>query len=446
MANKLTLKFEQSDEQVLEGLRRIVGFVHGKSLLGLLDVGELSANPRSAKTGSVTAEIIHSLSRTPEIFPFKTKGLLLGASSYRALERQRYEITFSDPEIEGILDGGHNALAAGIYLLQLAGVEEREIASIKTWMDFKDTWKKYRADVQECRDEIDFLMPVELLVPGDPEDEDEAELFTSQLLDICSARNNNVQLTEEAKANQMGFYSNLHDALPEDLAKKVEWKTNDGGRIKVRDILALAWIALPKLNEAGGIHVLPNQLYRNKAICVEQFNKLMALKTVSREQEGYKREVFNPKVLKAFSVIADLPALYDQLYEDIPDAYNKADGAYGKISAVRMYDPDKASEKSAEKKSRYLKRRPTTPFYERPCDYTCPDGFIMPLAYGLSALIEDGASGLRWKTDPARFLKNHLRDIMKSYRFFMETAHWDPQKVGKNLSVYEFMAVEFSRH
>ncbi|MDO8288780.1 MAG: hypothetical protein Q7T44_06130 [Parvibaculum sp.] len=446
MKKKLILKFEQCAEQTQDGLRRVVGFVDGKSMPALLDASELSANPRSAKTGSVTTEIIRSLEQDPELFPFKTKGLLIGSSSYRALERQRYEVAFRDPELEGILDGGHNALAIGIYLLELAGVEDRIIRSIRTWTDFKEIWLKHRDDVTECQEQIEFLVPVELLVPADPSDEDGIADFTSHLLEICSARNNNVQLTEEAKANQMGFYASLQEALPEDLSSRVEWKTNDGGKIKVRDILALAWIVFPKLSETKGINVLPNQIYRNKAICVEQFNRVMELKTVSRQRDGYKREVFNPKILKAFSLVAEIPELFDLIYELFPEAYNKAGGAFGKISAVKMYDPDKTDEKGAEKRSRYLKRQPKTPFYERPCSYTCPDGFIMPLVFGLSALIEETASGVKWTKDPEKFLRKNLTDIMRTYRFFMETAQWDPQKVGKNLSVYQFMAVEFSRH
>jgi hypothetical protein len=442
------LKFEQCDEQTINGLRRIVGFVEGRSIPALLDVADLSANPRSAKAGSVTRDIVESLERTPESFPFKTKGMLIGTSSYRSLERNRYELSFGDPELEGILDGGHNALALGLYLLLFAGVEERVVKAIRTWTDFKEVWVKHRKDVTECKDAIDFLMPVELLVPSDPHDDDGISEFMSQLLDICSARNNNVQLTEEAKANQMGFYESLRASLPPTLS--VEWKTNDGGKIKVREILALSWAVLPPLAEPEGIKVLPNQMYRNKGICVEQFNSFMELPTVSRQRDGdketYKREVFNPKVLRAFQIIGELPQLYDQIYEQFPDAYNRAGGAYGKISAVKMFDPEKAAEKTSEKKSRFLKRRPKTPFFERPCDYTCPDGFIMPLLFGLSALLESGGGDIRWKKDPAKFLKNHLVDIMKTYRFFMDTAQFDPQKVGKNLSVYQFMAVEFGRY
>jgi len=50
MTNRLILKFEQCDEQTINGLRRVVGFVEGRSIPTLLDVADLSANPRSANT------------------------------------------------------------------------------------------------------------------------------------------------------------------------------------------------------------------------------------------------------------------------------------------------------------------------------------------------------------------------------------------------------------
>ena len=45
---------------------------------------------------------------------------------------------------------------------------------------------------------------------------------------------------------------------------------------------------------------------------------------------------------------------------------------------------------------------------------------------------------LVWKTNPQAFLSKYLIDVMKSYRLVMEMANWDPQKVGKNISAYEF--------
>jgi hypothetical protein len=45
---------------------------------------------------------------------------------------------------------------------------------------------------------------------------------------------------------------------------------------------------------------------------------------------------------------------------------------------------------------------------------------------------------LSWKVDPGVFFENYLSDILKSYKLVMEMALFDPQKVGKNISAYEF--------
>lgn len=52
---------------------------------------------------------------------FKSKGILLASSSYESLDRGRYRLSFaSHDEVEGILDGGHNTLAIGSYILSEA--------------------------------------------------------------------------------------------------------------------------------------------------------------------------------------------------------------------------------------------------------------------------------------------------------------------------------------
>ena len=61
MEKHFILKFEQSAEQVRGPVLRVVGFISGKAMVQLLDVVDLSANPRSAKAGSVTRDIIDSL-------------------------------------------------------------------------------------------------------------------------------------------------------------------------------------------------------------------------------------------------------------------------------------------------------------------------------------------------------------------------------------------------
>jgi hypothetical protein len=435
MSKHVILKFEQSAEQMRGPVGRVVGFISGKAMVSLLDVADLSANPRSAKAGSVTADIIDSLAEAPDLFAFKTKGILIGAARYRILERQRYEVHFDDPSVEGILDGGHNCLAIGCYILQLAGLTQRDIKSIRTWEDLKEAWAENRERIGALDAELDFAVPTEFLMPADVDDVDTVEEFRTSLLDICAARNNNVQLTEETKADKKGFYDEIKALLPEELANRVEWKTNDGGDIKVRDIIALAWIPLSVLGLPDGLRVNPNQIYRNKAACVEAFIELMEHDDVSTPVDGgYLHELTNDRVKSAFKLLASLPKLYDQLYSDLPEAYNRAGGSFGRISAVRIFDASKVKEKNPK----YLKKQPRTPFFGFPVNYTCPDGFIVPLLYGLKALIKSERGTLSWRVDPSLFLKQNLNDIAKSYKFALEMATFDPQKVGKNISAYDF--------
>jgi hypothetical protein len=437
MDKSLTVKINQCSEQVIGPVRKFHGLLPPKSVVQLLDTDDLAANPRSAKKGSVTADIEDSLRPdNVQLFPAKTKGILLASSSYRVLERDRYQLNFVEPENEGILDGGHNALAAGRHILREAGLTDRELNRVKDWDAFRKAWTENRSAIGEIMDVLDFEMPVEVQVPADMHDEEVVETFRSSLLEIGAARNNNVQLTEETKANKKRFYEVFKEHLPSSLSADVEWKTNDGGRIKVRDIIALSWIGLSKLQLPGGLRVNPNQIYRNKAVCVSVFNRLLESDAVTTPTEGgYAVKIHNEAVKSAMKIAGVFPELYDILYEEAPLAYNDAGGSFGKISAVRIYDPDKAADKSPK----FLRAQPATPFFQRPVKYTCPDGFIVPLLYGLRALLEVDKDGLlAWRTNPQAFLSKRLVEIMRSYRLVIEMAGWDPQKVGKNISAYDY--------
>jgi len=77
-------------------------------------------------------------------------------------------------------------------------------------------------------------------------------------------------------------------------------------------------------------------------------------------------------------------------------------------------------------------------------DYAYPDGLIMPLVYGLRALMEKDANGhVRWKEDPFQFLDEHLEAIVKKYRVILDAFRADPQKVGKNEGSYDLVLDAF---
>ncbi|HEV7880805.1 hypothetical protein [Bradyrhizobium sp.] len=121
-----------SAENSIAGIKRYTGFVRGRDLYPLFDHASLEANPRAAKTGNVTDDILESLRKTPELFPLKSKGILLGTSTYEALQRNRFELKFDDPASEGILDGGHNMLAIGIHMLSEV-LDDGELEKITLW-------------------------------------------------------------------------------------------------------------------------------------------------------------------------------------------------------------------------------------------------------------------------------------------------------------------------
>ena len=119
-SNSVIIKFDSCAEFTVGNITKIVGLVEAKYLIYIIDILNLEANPRSSKEGTVTDAIQESILECPELFPFKTKGILLASSQYEHLERKRYRISPENLSLEGILDGGHNTLAIGLYILKSA--------------------------------------------------------------------------------------------------------------------------------------------------------------------------------------------------------------------------------------------------------------------------------------------------------------------------------------
>lgn len=441
------IKFDFAAEQTVGEITKIVGLTKAKYLIPVIDSWDLEANPRSSKTGPVTDAIQDSIEIDPEVFPFKTKGILLAASQYERLDRGRVKVTPCNPDIEGILDGGHNTLAIGLYILKKS-MEYKRISfpkGSKTWDEFKVLWKNNREVVNEYMDalrldpylgNLSFYVPVELLVPRSTDEFSSVESFKNDLLEICAARNNNVQLQISAKANQLGYFDTLKCMMEEHnpvLCNRIEWKTNDGGDIKAQDIIALTWIPLSLITpvkDANGRVIEPvsaQYIYSGKGNCLKQFEKLMSSPEVTMDTTvDYKRELRNSEVCSAFKMAADLPELYDYVYGAFPSLYNAAGGNYGRITVVK-----KMNENRKEKK---------TPFTGMEIETISPEGFITPLVYGLQALMENrvvnGQKEIHWRQSPRVFLQNNLKKIVAHYIGIFSMCDYDSQKIGKNPQSY----------
>lgn len=440
----VTIRFEGGNValQSHDSVSRLIGFVSARNLISLFDIDDLDANPRVAKVGEVTESIMDSIREMPAFFPFLTKGVLVGTTAYEALDRNRFRLHFENAEFEGIMDGGHNMLAIGLHILgNIPDVDPRDVKRAKDWPAFKEVWVENRDRVLALAtggdpadtEFLDFVVPLEIVVPQDMANDTVVSTFRGALKEICDARNHNVQLRDEALANKAGLYDDLRAALDPTLDARIEWRQNEGGDVKAREVIALSMIPLNALALPAGINPLsPVAPYNSKASCVDQFTKIVGDDTISTNNEdGTRRVVTSLPMLSAFKIVADLPEIYDEIYKSFPESYNRSGGRFGAIAQVKA---------AAD-----LRTPPTSKFTNKPVPYQYPDGFIYPLVMGVAELLgrdEDG--NLFWKTDPIPFLRRHLDAAVAEFRGTIEEQDKNPNKVGKLLSAYNAIRANFA--
>jgi len=441
--NTFTVKFAEFVPIEGQLMQKITGTAKARSLVPLLSMKDvLAPNPRLPKIHSVTYSIMESIQNSPSLFQFKSKGILLGSTEYRELDRKRFVVSFNDI-VEGLQDGGHNLLGLGMHILEHeAEFMPSDLKKIRRWEDFQEFWfanesailTAIRANVENDVSTLDFSFPLELLVPIRELDEIEEREYMDSLLSICAARNNNSELTNETVNNRQGIYEQHKKAMPK-YGDDVEWRTNDGGRIKVRDVVSVTWVALQKLDLPIKHGVTSVKIYSSKGDCSKQFGLLMKHKDVSSAEAGSIFELKNPGVGSAIAMSERLMDLFDLIYEKFPIAYNKV-GSFGKIKPVRWYaDGDSENPKT-------LKRQPVTPYGQRPVKYSYPPAFIYPIFCGLKALMMVDGNKIIWEVEPEEFIEDHLEEVVKTLKSLMEVAHYDPQTIGKMSAAYSLIERE----
>lgn len=432
----LTIRLKEPCAREKSIVNTIVGELDAKNFAKLVDAVDLQANPRDCKVGQITDDIYESLEENSLLFEHKTKGLLLASKSCKPLERDRFKLEFSEHSVEGLLDGGHNLLATAIFMIsKVCELQDESLPKVRTLDELVPVWEKYRESIEEFIDLFDFQMPIEIKhakVEAGGED-----LFYGSILDISQARNNNRELAREAKSNKAGHYDYLKQALGLEISKQVEWKTNSGGRLRVREIIALATIPLSKVksNLPELKQISPVMIYRNKGQCLKIFEALMQNDDVTTQQ-GSIRSLHHSEIKSALDLTKDLPKIYDWIYEEFPIAYNKVSSRFAGISSVRVYYPDKKGFDS----KKHLNKKPKTRFYQKGVKYDYPEGFITPIIWSLSELIESNGESLVWVTNPILFLEKALPELMRVYYGIIQMANYDPQGVGKSSASYNLMA------
>ncbi|MFW0121132.1 hypothetical protein [Rothia sp. CCM 9419] len=432
------LKLEFHNDSNIGELRRITGFVKMSGLITLITQEELEANPRHSKKTAITKDILYTLQHNPAMMPFYSKGLLIGSSEVTDRDRNRFQLEFSDSHREGILDGGHNALAIGIALLTEAEVPEKEINKIRVWRDLKECWHKNIDLIEKLKKAkastptLEALIPVEILSPSNREQaEDSKSLFNDLILSICANRNQNAQLAADAIANQSGAFDPLKNVLPENISKEVAWRTNDEGRLDPRFLVCLSWVTfakIPTLSEYGISPLSGTSAYSSKAEALNRFTKLMEAEgATTRSDNGLSITVTDSYIASALRMVPQVLECYDLIYKGYRTAYNSNSGSFGRIAAVRK------SSNSHSKK---------TLFSQEPISHEVPPlGYIMPAIFSLQALIrvDQEKKKLGWMVNPVEFFQNadNLKQIIGALKPIIEMADWDPQRIGKGGASYD---------
>jgi hypothetical protein len=140
--------------------------------------------------------ILATLQTDPELFRFKSKGLLVSSHKVEELERKRFRIEISKEFVDGVLDGGHNLFALGLFLLESV-MDPQEWKRIKDWEQFDKAWERYRDDVTALAEggSISADVGVELLYPS-ATDEDTLTAFDDSAFVISQARSLNAQVAD----------------------------------------------------------------------------------------------------------------------------------------------------------------------------------------------------------------------------------------------------------
>lgn len=430
------LPFYQATKQQIGPASRIVGLVRLKNFFNLIESENLQANPRDSRSSDITFDIQETLDEEPELFPLLSKGILIASTNAVELDRDfRFKLTFENREIEGILDGGHNTLAIGKFILSKvldSAAEKRELKNAK---DFKSYKKLFQKHWQEQEDYLkdpknsriaEILIPVELLIPHSSSD-----FVLSQFIEVIplvqEARNKNAQLTSKTWANHEGLFDVLKESVDPELSNKIEWKANAGGSIDVGNLLALAWIPLSALmsgtdeefkSEDGKLisPLAPVQTYSSKASVLNRYVELLKSPQVGYFDASNNKYVMNHAGVKsALKIAGDLPRLYEAVYDSLPEIYNKV-GKWGSMEAV-----------SSESKG----KKPVLKFSGKEAETYVPEGFIAPFIYAFRALLQVNGETLEWITDPFVFLKEKGSTFAQVYYDILGDKAGDPQKVGK---------------
>jgi hypothetical protein len=242
--------------------------------------------------GAVPNRIREGISDEPALFVFMNRGLVISADEVR-FDNKTNEVvlSLSDPEIHGLLDGGHS----------------------------------YNIILEETTPDRPVHVKMEILTG----------LSRENITSIVDARNTSNQVKDESLMNLQGEFEGLKKALKgqkffEEIAWS-EYETRDDGVPKAIDVRELISVLMCFDASNFGHSVHPINAYRSKAMALRHFKEHTA---------DFK---------KLYAIAPELLRLHDAVYMALPDLYNKSrkqsgvvsGGKFGQLTGVTTYSDGK---------------------------------------------------------------------------------------------------------
>jgi hypothetical protein len=361
-----------------DGLKSYVAVVNVFDLPDLN--GWRKINVRDAKLkGAVPEAIRQTLNEDPSLFFFKNRGLVMTAKAVK-FDNEASVLTLAllDPDIHGLLDGGHTYKVI----------------------------KSYCSDVkrEDVPSQNHAFVRLEVL-----------EGFNSdQIRDIVDARNTSNQVKDQSLMELAKDFEGIKKAIElQPYANKIAYKEyeimdgTDGKTAKpvdIREIIALLTL-FDKDHFGDNNH--PIIAYSQKAACLNRF-------------KDYKASY-----LKIYPLLKDILRLWDIIHRDMRSWYENAkakqnQGAkFGKITGVTS------------------DREVVLHFLDSTSSDMIPTSFKYPILAALRSFIEEQNGKYCWGMDVESALEKELGEQLTEVVISNAIELRNPNKLGKTSSVWD---------
>ena len=356
-----------------------------KNYLAIVEVSDLPdlsqwrrINVRDPKlSGSLTRDIRESFLANTDTFVFLNRGLVL------AVDEAKFDnatgiahLTLSDPELHGLLDGGH------------------------TFEIIKQNRKSFGENKKQ-------YVKVEIIEGFDSE----------ELVRLVDARNSSNQVRDESLMNLAKEFGKIQDELNDEpyaeLIAYSEYQTLTNGDprpISIREIISYL-MTMDMRNFSRTSH--PINSYRSKSACLKHFSE-------------HKAD-FEP----IYPIAKDVLRLWDTIHLELPTLYNKMRGDRGGVTGGKFGKLTGVAVQDSNSQPLY--------FIDNASHYVIPAGLKYPILGAFRALLVEKKGRYSWVNgeDPCDLLRGQLgEDLVHTIGEFALDAQ-NPSKTGKSILVWQ---------